>query len=187
MGDEIDWNARLIDVARKRDKQAFAELFRHFGPRLKSYLLRFGTPAGMAEELVQETMLTVWRRAESFNPAVAGAGAWIYTIARNLRIDQVRREKTAARFGFDPSDEPEPPPETGVLILAQERTDRIREALGALSAEQARIVEMSFFSDKPHTEIARDLGIPLGTVKSRVRLALGRLRALLGDMAGDEK
>lgn len=177
-----DYGRLLRAIGAERDRQAFAALFLHFAPRIKSYLMRFGTAANMAEELAQETMLVVWQRAATYDPDKAGASTWIFTIARNLRIDQIRREKSAAKYEPDPSDEPDLPPASDALVLASEREDRVRRALKSLSEEQAKIVQMSFFSEKPHAEIARDLGIPLGTVKSRIRLAMDRLRNLLGDL-----
>lgn len=177
-----DFDRLLQAVGADRDRKAFAALFQHFAPRIKSYLMRFGTAANMAEEFAQETMLIVWQKAASFDPARAGASVWIFTIARNLRIDHIRREKSAAKYEPDPSDEPDLPPPSDVFVLASEREDRVRNALKSLSEEQAKIVQMSFFSEKPHAEIARDLGIPLGTVKSRIRLAMDRLRNLLGDL-----
>ncbi|MBB4040482.1 RNA polymerase sigma-70 factor (ECF subfamily) [Microvirga flocculans] len=177
-----DFDGLLRAIGHERDRKAFAALFLHFAPRIKAYLMRAGTAANMAEELAQETMLTVWQKAASFDPDKAGASVWIFTIARNLRIDQIRREKSAAKYEPDPSDEPDLPPPSDAIVLASERENRVRKALKSLSEEQAKIVQMSFFSEKPHAEIARDLGIPLGTVKSRIRLAMDRLRNLLGDL-----
>ena len=169
-------------IAGRKDREAFARLFRHFAPRVKSYLIRFGAPANLAEELAQETMLRVWQKAPHYDPAFAGVGVWIFRIARNLRIDQRRRELSSQKFEPDPSDEVEAPPATDAVLMGEEREARVREALGSLSEEQAKIVKMSFFHDKPHAEIARDLGLPLGTVKSRIRLAMTRLRSLLSDL-----
>jgi RNA polymerase sigma-70 factor (ECF subfamily) len=144
--------------------------------------MRFGTPANQAEELAQETLFRVWQKASRFDPALASVGVWIFRIARNLRIDQQRRDKSSQGFQQDPSDEPEQPRATDVVLMGEEREARLREALGSLSDEQAKIVQMSFFHEKPHAEIARELGVPLGTVKSRIRLAMTRLRVLLGDL-----
>lgn len=174
---------RLIAaIATDRDRDAFAALFSHFAPRVKSYLMRFGTAANAAEELAQETLFIVWQKASSYDPERAGASVWIFTIARNLRIDQQRREMKSRNLEPDPSDEPEPPERSDSLLMAEEREARVREALEALSEEQAKIVEMSFFHEKPHAIIARELGLPLGTVKSRIRLAMTRLRSLLVDL-----
>ena len=158
-------------------------LFTHYFPRVKSFLMRSGTADSLAEELAQETMLRVWRRAGSFDPALGGPSTWIFVIARNLRVDRLRGERYAEPFdpGLDKSADPEPTGEG--VVLAAERRERLRSALRSLSSEQASIVKLSFFEERSHSEIAATLGIPLGTVKSRVRLALAHLRAQLGDLA----
>lgn len=178
-----DFNAAIISIAVSADREAFAALYQHFAPRLRNYLIRLGTPANLAEELAQETMLAVWRKARMFDPARAGASTWIFTIARNLRIDLQRRARTAAAsVESDPSDEPDSPPGVEASLIAEERDDQVRMALSRLSPEQADVVRLCYFQDKPHSEVARALGLPLGTVKSRARLALARLRTLLEDL-----
>ncbi len=163
-----------------RDRGAFVELFTHFAPRVKSFLLRSGLDDLAAEEVAQETMLTMWRKASYFDPNRAGLSTWIFTIARNQRIDRLRRgREQVPDINPDPSDDPDLPASGEELAIAAERERLVSAALGALSDEQAKIVRLSYFSEKPHAEIARELGIPLGTVKSRIRLALNRLRALL--------
>jgi RNA polymerase sigma-70 factor (ECF subfamily) len=175
--------ADLIErVARSADREAFAGLFSQFAPRLKSYLMGLGAPAAAAEELVQETLLTVWRKAASFDRARAGAATWIFTIARNLRIDAARRERTALAYSINLTDEPEAPESPDDLASAREREGRVRAALTTLPPDQAEVVRLAFFQEKPHSEIADVLGIPLGTVKSRVRLAMSRLRERLEDL-----
>lgn len=173
----------IVAVACSSDRVAFARLFTHFAPRVKTYLLRVGTTPAIAEDLAQETMLTVWRKAAFFDPARAGAAAWVFTIARNLRIDVLRREHHAAALVEAPPDPSPEPPRADALLTAAERERRVRAALVCLSSEQAEVVRLSFFQDKPHAEIERELGIPLGTVKSRLRLAMMRLRLLLDDDA----
>lgn len=168
----------LLAVARDRDREAFSKLFAHFAPRLKTFLTKPGTTPNTAEELAQETMLLVWRKAGLFDPARAGAATWIFTIARNLRIDQQRRYRPADPLP-DPSDEPDRPLDGESQLLVNEREEQIRTALSALSPEQATIIRMSFFDETSHADIAHALEIPLGTVKSRVRLAMNRLRTLL--------
>lgn len=178
------WCGLIEAVATHRDRTAFAVLFGHFAPRVKSFMLRSGAGEASAEELAQETLLAVWRKAELFDPASAGASAWIFTIARNLRIDAVRRERRggahetsdiAAEFLVDEAPQPE-----SALATAQAET-RVRAALTALSEDQMRVVELSFYEERAHADIARLLKIPLGTVKSRLRLAMDRLRSLLGE------
>jgi RNA polymerase sigma-70 factor (ECF subfamily) len=181
-GGGADLDGLILAIARDADRQAFAALFRHFAPRLKSYLARTGLPANAAEELAQETMLAVWRKASYFDPARAGAATWIFTIARNLRIDLLRRERHRSTLDADAESEPVDETSGETLLMTAEREARVRAALSALSEEQAAIVRLSFFQEKPHSAIAQELGIPLGTAKSRVRLALARLRVLLEDL-----
>jgi len=181
MTDPAAQHAALIQaVAVRADRDAFGALFRHFGPRVKTLLLRSGADAGSAEELAQETMLTVWRKAALFDPERATAATWIFTIARNLRIDARRRERHPDTLLPDP---PEEPPGADHLLSAGERGARVAEAMENLPPEQAEIVRAAFFLDQPHAEIERQLGVPLGTVKSRLRLAMAKLRAALEDLA----
>jgi RNA polymerase sigma-70 factor (ECF subfamily) len=168
----------IVAIARDKDRGAFASLFEHFAPRVKSYMLRLGAPPEAAEELAQETMLIVWRRAEAYDPAKAAASTWVFAIARNLRIDVARRAARAP-LRDDPAFEISPPPSPDSAVTAVEDEARIGRAIATLPPEQARVIALSFFSDKPHSEIAAELDLPLGTVKSRLRLAMVRLRALL--------
>lgn len=169
----------VLRVGRDRDREAFAQLFRHFAPRVKAYLLRLGADDGTAEEATQETMLSLWRRADSFDPTQAGAGTWVFTIARNRRIDLIRRERRpepdngAAELVADPA---EPADQR---IAAEERDRRVRVALEVLPREQAALIEMAYYQDLTQTAIAEKTGLPLGTVKSRFRLAFARLKRVL--------
>ena len=172
---------QILAVAAERDRAAFAALFGHFAPRVKRYLLGLGAGVGLAEDLAQETLLAVWRKAEQFDPAKAEAATWIFTIARNLRIDAVRRERHPEVDPDDPLLVPAPPEDALERLAAAERSARIVRALGTLPAEQAAVVRLAFLEDKAHREIERELGLPLGTVKSRLRLALARLRKSLGE------
>jgi RNA polymerase sigma-70 factor, ECF subfamily len=169
----------VLAIAKEGDRQAFALLFKYFAPRLKTFLMRSGTAATAAEEIAQETLLTLWRKASYFDPVRAGSKTWIFTIARNIRIDRQRAFRRPAVAETDPSEVAEPPLTGEAIVMAAEQEARVQKALGALSAEQALIVRLSFFHEKPQSEIARELGIPLGTVKSRMRLAMNRLRVLL--------
>lgn len=175
-----DLSASIVAIATTGDRDAFAQLFEHFAPRVKSYLVRLGAGSDVAEELAQDTLLAVWRRAAAFDPSRAAASTWVFTIARNLRIDLARRERRPqgtddpSRAAFDPA-----PPDLALSILQDEK--RIARAIEVLPPEQSQVVRLAFYSDKPHSEIAAELGLPLGTVKSRLRLAVARLRAALGD------
>jgi RNA polymerase sigma-70 factor, ECF subfamily len=137
-------------------------------------------PAPQAEEHSQEVMLTVWRKAKQFDPARASVDAWIFAIARNRRIDTKRRAELMPLLR-DPADEPPQVLHADAILAAQDRHTRVQAALAALPEEQAIVIQLSFFNDRPHADIERALGIPLGTVKSRLRLAMARLRNLLGD------
>jgi RNA polymerase sigma-70 factor (ECF subfamily) len=174
----------LAAVAQGRDRTAFALLFEFYAPRLKAFMMRSGMAVSTSEDIAQETMLLVWKKASYFDPARAGVSTWIFTIGRNVRIDRLRREsrRAAVASAFDPSDDLDGPVSGEAAMMAAEREDRVRSAIALLSHEQASILRLSFFSDKPQSEIASHLGIPLGTVKSRVRLALSRLRLILDDL-----
>lgn len=174
----------LAAVAEGRDRAAFAILFGFYAPRLKAFMMRSGMAVSIAEDIAQETMLLVWKKASYFDPARAGVSTWIFTIGRNVRIDRLRRESRPAAVvsAFDPSDEPDSPVSGEAAVMAAERDERVRSAVALLSPEQADILRLSFFGDKPQSEIASQLRIPLGTVKSRVRLALSRLRLILDDL-----
>ena len=172
-----DKSLLVVAVAQRRDRESFRLLFQYFAPRLKSYLLRLGVQGQLADELVQETLLTVWRKADRFDPARAAAATWIFTIARNLRIDHLRRAKLPGDYFV----EEEFCPSAGDDYLSAERDGQVSQALKALPADQAAVIKLSFFDEKPHPIIAAQLGIPLGTVKSRLRLAMNRLRAALED------
>ncbi|SMH57816.1 RNA polymerase sigma-70 factor, ECF subfamily [Azospirillum lipoferum] len=173
----------LVAVGREQDRLAFGALFGHFAPRLKTYLRRLGCESGAAEELVQEVMLLVWRRAETYDPAQASASTWVFTIARNKRVDSLRREQRPEIDPSDPALVPEPDEPADRRVEARQSNDRLRAALKDLPPEQAELLRMAYFEDKPHSVISAEHGIPLGTVKSRLRLAMDRLRKALRDVA----
>lgn len=163
------------------DKAAFTAIFDRYAARIKAYLIRTGADPTMAEEATQEAMVAVWRRAALFDPARAGAATWIFTIARNKRIDLVRRESRPEPDPDDPLYTPDPEP-TPERTLAEGRRDAaVRDAVIALPAAQRSVVALAFYSGLAHSEIAARLDLPLGTVKSRLRLAFGRLRTELGE------
>jgi RNA polymerase sigma factor (sigma-70 family) len=166
----------LVAIARDRDRTAFGLLFGCMAPRIKAYLLRSGVGSSQADELVQEVMLMVWHRADTFDPARAMASTWIFTIARNKRIDAARRDRRPEYDPEDPALVPDQPPAADRSIETAEACVRLRDAIGKLPAEQADLLRLAFLEDQPHSTIARHKGLPLGTVKSRLRLALERLR-----------
>ena len=166
----------IVLIGSRRDRGAFSELFSHFAPRVKSYMMRLGLTPDAAEELAQDTLLAVWRKAEGFDPTRASASTWIFTIARNLRIDIARR---AGRGGLseDPTAVESQPPAPDAVVVADQDERRLALAVESLPPEQAEVIRLAYFSDRPHSEIAALLALPLGTVKSRLRLAMARLRA----------
>jgi RNA polymerase sigma-70 factor (ECF subfamily) len=172
-------------VALHQDRQAFARLFKHFAPRVKSYLQRTGASEELAEEVVQETMVSLWRKAAMFDAGQAAVSTWVFTIARNLRIDALRRRGPVGAYedegvALDTLVDQAPLPEEQVR---QARRDAgLHAAIGRLPAEQAQVLRLSFFEERPHAQIASELGIPLGTVKSRVRLAVAHIRRLLNHL-----
>lgn len=167
-------------VAQHRDRSAFVQLFDHFAPRLKAFMLRGGADAETAEEIAQEAMIVVWNKAAQFDRTRAALSTWIFTIARNKRIDMLRRE---IRPDIDPLDMPGPEAESDaadVVALGQAATD-LRGSIAQLPEEQRQVLHLAFFEDKSHGAISAELNLPLGTVKSRIRLALARLRGMMGD------
>ena len=178
---KVEWADLIGRVAASGDRDAFRLLFEHFAPRIKGLMLKAGASNEEAEEIAQDALLAVWRKAAQFDPASAGAPAWIFTIARNLRIDAVRRSARSGvavpdselEYFADPADSQE------THLTKRDDTVRVAAALSLLSSEQSAAIRMSFVEDRPHSEIAEALRIPLGTVKSRIRLATNRLKDLL--------
>lgn len=176
-----EWSECLQLIATTGDRAAFTRLFRHFAPLMKAFALSGSTlSANNADELVQEVMLKVWQKAGAFDPKKAAASTWIYTIARNCRTDMFRRlQKFDTALSADdiaPADESE----EAFMILHQRRSrDRIREMITTLPPEQKQIVAKVYMEGKSHAEVSGELDIPLGTVKSRVRLALQKLHVQL--------
>jgi RNA polymerase sigma-70 factor (ECF subfamily) len=178
----VNWVDLIRRVANDGDRDSFARLFEHFAPRVKGFLVRMGCDPESAEDIAQSTFVAVWRKASQFDPATAGVAAWIFTIARNQRIDAVRRSLRQERAILsDAIYETETVVSPEQIHAVHEDARRIATALAALSEEQSTVVRLSFIEEKAHGEIASSLGIPLGTVKSRIRLAMSRLRELLDE------
>ncbi len=173
--------AQLLLLVAKQDRAAFARLFVIIAPKIKGYLVRLGAAPVSAEEMMQEVMLTIWRKADQFDPAKAGPLTWIFVITRNRRIDSLRRERAALTYGIAPPESVDDAPLACDALANAEREALLRRALADLPREQREVVLRSYFEEQPHALIAAEMGLPLGTVKSRLRLALTKLRAHLGD------
>lgn len=173
--------AELILRISQKDKSAFATFFELYAVRVKAFLIRYGVEVSDADDLAQDVMVQVWRKASTFNPQKASASTWVFTIARNRRIDRIRKIARAKPLEEDPLFQPDPEPDALTTVAADERDARVKLALAALSQEQRQVIEASFFAGLSHAEVSEVLKIPLGTVKSRTRLAFKSLRAALGD------
>ncbi|WP_336367407.1 sigma-70 family RNA polymerase sigma factor [Marinobacter sp. C2H3] len=179
------WSQMLERVGKSQDREAYHKLFEHFGPQIKYYAMANGL-ASHAEELVQEVFVSIWRRSCLYDWRKAAASTWIFTIARNQRIDMLRKmQRTSAEMPVETEDlwqipgENENEPVTSLHRLMSER--RIRESLSHLPEEQITVIAKVYMENKSHQMVADELDIPLGTVKSRVRLALNKLRVILQD------
>ena len=176
---EALFRSLITRVAQNRDRQAFAQLFDHFAPRLKSFMMRKNTSAELAEDLVQEAMIAVWTKAAMYEPSKGSVTTWVFTIARNLRIDRIRRDVHMPTTELGDYDEPSDAPEGEELLGRKQEDGLVARALQSIPEEQRRILVLSFVEEIPQSEIATRLSIPLGTVKSRMRLAYGHLRRIL--------
>lgn len=168
------WVSHMTRIRDHRDRTAFAELFDHFAPRVKGFLIRSGADATLAEECTQDVMAALWHKAHQFDPTRASVATWIFTIARNRKIDILRRQRRP-----EPEDltwGPEAEPEQEDVLNLQQETEILGSALKALPPAQRELIDKAYFGDLTHSEIAAQTGLPLGTIKSRIRLALERLR-----------
>lgn len=179
--DSLSDEALIDRIASASDRAAFTELFGRYAGRIKAFLIRSGAAHDEAEEGAQEVMVTLWRRARQFDAEKAAASTWIYTIARNKRIDMLRRARRAEPDPSDPLYAPDPEPGAEASYSGLERDARVRAALAGLSEDQLAVVRLAFFAGLSQSEIAERLETPLGTVKSRLRLSFRRLRETLGD------
>lgn len=171
---KAEWVGHVRRIHLEQDQKAFAELFQHFAPRVKAFLMKSGADAGLAEECTQEAMATLWRKAHLFDPSRASVSTWIFTIARNRRIDALRKQRRPEPEDLTWGPEAEPAAED--VIALQQDSRQLAVALAELPDAQRELVEKAYFGDLSHSQIAAETGLPLGTIKSRIRLALERLR-----------
>ena len=164
----------MLAVRDQRDKAAFGRLFDHFAPRLKGVICRSGLPPAQAEDIVQDVMLTVWRKAHMFDPGRAQVSAWIYQIARNRQIDILRKEKRPVPEELKPVEDTED--DASQVVALEQETQALRAALKTLKPAQREMVERAYLGELTHAEIKAETGLPLGTIKSRIRLGLEKLR-----------
>lgn len=164
----------MIAIRDRRDREAFAALFDFFAPRLKHFVMRGGMGSGQAEEVVQEVMLTVWNKADSFDPARAQVSSWIYQIARNRQIDTLRKENRVLPEELAP--DPDTEDDAAQVMALQQEATHLKSALGKLAPEQREMIEKAYLGELSHQQIKQQTGLPLGTIKSRIRLGLERLR-----------
>lgn len=178
-----NWTQDMEGVARLRDRECFMRIYDHFMPRLCVYLRGLGSPDAAAEDLAQESLLRLWQHAARFDPARSALSTWLYRIARNLHIDRVRRERgwLHAQDVVEQAASDDEPDRSSAEQFADQ--SRLRQRIHELPAVQARLVRMSYFEAKSHSEIAQALGMPLGTVKSHLRRAFLQLRSKVGGEA----
>ena len=174
-----DFAALLFRVANARDRAAFALIFDHFAPRVKSFMMRKGASAEVAEDHVQDTMIAVWSKAALYAPERGAASTWIFTIARNLRIDRLRRESSAYFTDLEDFDAPSDDVPGDEALNRSQEDSQVARALAQIPPEQRELLILSYVEDVPQSMIAERLNLPLGTVKSRMRLAYRRMRKLL--------
>ena len=168
------WAEHLSQIQLHQDQKAFAELFSYFGPRVKAFLIKSGASPSMAEECTQEVMATLWHKAHLFDPSRASVATWIFTIARNKKIDALRKQRRP-----EPEDlqwGPKSEPEASDILALQQDANQLTLAMTALPSQQRDLIKKAYFGELSHSEIAAETGLPLGTIKSRLRLALSKLR-----------
>lgn len=168
------WVEHLKRIQADQDQRAFAELFAHFAPRVKAFLMKSGASPSMAEECTQEVMATLWHKAHLFDPSRASVSTWIFTIARNKKIDALRKQRRPEPENLEWG--PEAEPEAADILVLQQESQQLTQAMTALPSQQRELIEKAYFGDLSHSEIAAETGLPLGTIKSRLRLALSKLR-----------
>lgn len=171
---EADWIQVMERIRIHKDEAAFKTLFLYFAPRVKAFLMKSGASNTLAEECAQDVMATLWQKAHLFDPSRASLATWIFTIARNRKIDALRKDRRP-----EPEDlpwGPEAEPDQADVLEMQQAAERLGNAVKQLPEKQRRLIERAYYGDVTHSQLAAETGLPLGTIKSRIRLALKRLR-----------
>ena len=176
---ENDLRSFLREIGENQDRIAFSNIFKYFAPRLKSFFVKLGCIETQAEEIIQEVMIAVWTKSSTYNSSKSSVSTWIYTIAKNKRIDKIRKETKHNTTESDDSLEIPVPCKQEEQLLSSEVTEKIHHSLKFLPKEQAELLKLSYFYEKTHSDIAKDLSLPLGTVKSRIRLALSKMKNIV--------
>lgn len=172
----------LLKVAQSSDLEAFEALFLYFAPRIKSLMIKSGAPTGEAEDIAQDVMIKVWRKSAQYTQGRGAVSTWIFTIARNARIDRLRKNSSQPYDDIDDLDIPSDDAGAEEAMLANQQAQHVSAALAELPEEQRTVIDLAFLHDMPQSEIAARLLLPLGTVKSRMRLAYDKLRLNLEDL-----
>ena len=176
--DKNELSKLMIRVRDYRDELAFSDLFDFIAPKIKSYYIQNNVSSEIAEELTQEVLSTVWTKSDKYDPSKSAVSTWIYTIARNKKIDLLRKNKS---FDIKEEDIREFLYENNQSdkIAQGEDRDQVDKINEKLDSNQRKIIKMNFFENKSHKKIAEELEIPLGTVKSRIRHILIKLQRIL--------
>lgn len=172
----LDFSLLMVRMVQTEDKTVFTELYKYFAPRVKSFQLKLGCDETTAEEIAQETMVTLWRKRDQFDPEKASVSTWIFRISRNLRIDHLRKHKQVILNLDALPEQADKDSDPAKHLECNTRQQIVQQALAELPADQSNVLKMSFFQGKSHGNIAQELNLPLGTVKSRIRLATERIR-----------
>ena len=176
---EFDLRNFIKDIAETQDRLAFSNIFNYFAPRLKSFFIKLGCSEPQSEEIIQEVMISIWTKSKTYNSEKSSVSTWVYTIAKNKRIDKIRKEKKHYSSESDESLEIPIPSIQEDQVIATEISEKINNCISYLPKEQAELLKLSYFYEKTHSDIASELKIPLGTVKSRIRLALSKMKNLV--------
>ncbi len=169
----------IDDISQRQDKNSFAKLFNYFAPRLKNYFYKLGVNESGAEEIVQDVMLAVWTKAITYDKEKSSLSTWIFTIARNKRIDRIRKEKRHVLVNDDNLLEIPIESSQEKEIYDIQLKSNFAELIKSLPKNQAKLIKLAYFNEKTHTKISEELNLPLGTVKSRIRLALTKIRNII--------